>query len=369
MNTLSSDGNVIRGLEIRDFPENGIVVTGAARQNTISANLIHSNDALGIDLGGDGVTVNDAGDGDSGANDLLNYPSIDTIFMVGQDSFYIAGLASSPGSMVEMYLAEKYLGVDTVGDPSGYGEGWRYFGSQVSDPSTGYYLFTPVVTEEWSSVTVTETDLQGNTSEFSKNRVIIPDSLIVTAYSPINLIVITPDGQDSVGIDFNTMTQQASYDDQTDWGVGPSGVEGEADDRIVVTNLQPGEYTIKVKNDGTGGANDDYFLGIRVDGSNEAYAAVASQTTSPEPVANPVPPPATVEEFYLEPASNSRGDLDGDGDITALDLNAEIDILFFSGPMPNPPGLADLNCDGFPDALDLNYMIDYMFFAGPVPCF
>ncbi len=49
------------------FVENG---TG----NAILGNSIFSNGELGIDLGADGVTPNDVGDGDSGANNLQNFP-------------------------------------------------------------------------------------------------------------------------------------------------------------------------------------------------------------------------------------------------------------------------------------------------------
>ena len=53
----------------------GIVVddsTGAS----IRGNRIFDNKFIGIDLGGDGVTQNDAGDADGGANNLQNYPMI-----------------------------------------------------------------------------------------------------------------------------------------------------------------------------------------------------------------------------------------------------------------------------------------------------
>ena len=42
--------------------------------NSILGNAFHSNGSLGIDLNDDGVTSNDGGDGDSGPNDLLNFP-------------------------------------------------------------------------------------------------------------------------------------------------------------------------------------------------------------------------------------------------------------------------------------------------------
>ena len=50
-------------------------VTGVAVQD----NAIVGNALLGIDLNGDGVTPNDAGDGDSGPNGLQNFPEINTV--------------------------------------------------------------------------------------------------------------------------------------------------------------------------------------------------------------------------------------------------------------------------------------------------
>ena len=53
------------------------VLTGV--NNAIRGNSIFQNGLLGIDIGGAGVTANDAGDGDSGANNLQNFPVLNVV--------------------------------------------------------------------------------------------------------------------------------------------------------------------------------------------------------------------------------------------------------------------------------------------------
>jgi hypothetical protein len=52
----------------------GVAVDQDSVGNSILSNSIESNGGLGIDLGADGVTLNDAGDADTGADDLQNFP-------------------------------------------------------------------------------------------------------------------------------------------------------------------------------------------------------------------------------------------------------------------------------------------------------
>ena len=60
------------------------VSVGTDTEAAILANSIYSNTGLGIDLeGASGVTPNDSGDGDSGPNDLLNFPVINSLTAYG----------------------------------------------------------------------------------------------------------------------------------------------------------------------------------------------------------------------------------------------------------------------------------------------
>ena len=56
--------------------EGGIVVLGTTTTAQIRENTIRDNGGLGIDLGGDGVTLNDVDDVDNGPNQLQNHPVI-----------------------------------------------------------------------------------------------------------------------------------------------------------------------------------------------------------------------------------------------------------------------------------------------------
>jgi hypothetical protein len=232
----------------------------------------------------------------------------------------------------------------------------------------GHFAFPELAARAWSYLTATTIDTSGNTSEFAANRWLIPDSLIITGYSPIVLTVITPDGLDSIGRDvvtggFNTIGATAEYDSLTDYS---DPLDGDPDDRVIITNVMPGEYTIRVTtkpgDDGTG-----YVLGIRVDGTNEAYAAVSGGLSS-TPVENPVPPPGESDSYSFTPEPMLRADLDGNGFVDAVDLAILIDVVFFGLPEPDPAELADLDCDRFTDAVDLAVLIDVVFFGGSIVC-
>lgn len=68
----------------------------------------------------------------------------------------------------------------------------------------------------------------------------------------------------------------------------------------------------------------------------------------------------------------NQGDADGDGFITAVDMNAMIEVIFFNAPDIVDPlcpiSRFDHNCDVFIDAVDLNELIDELFFNGPASC-
>lgn len=136
-----SNGQVI-GNTIRNNAGDGIRLIGSSRAAIIS-NRIFANGLRGIDLGGNGVTANDPGDGDSGPNDLLNFPVIASASGNGANqliyTFTLDAPAAANGYRVEFFA-------NTAADPSGFGEGERYLGHVDITHAGGVQNFTGTLT-------------------------------------------------------------------------------------------------------------------------------------------------------------------------------------------------------------------------------
>ncbi len=158
--TVAGAGNVIsnNGLD-------GVHIyfyDGSATGNTIQGNSIHGNAGLGIGINEEGVTHNDAGDSDTGSNNLQNFPLLTSL-----RSDVLGGtLNSTPSST---FRVEFFA--NTACDPSGYGEGEQFLGAQeVTTNSSGSAAFsfpyTAISGKPYLTATATNTST-GDTSEFS----------------------------------------------------------------------------------------------------------------------------------------------------------------------------------------------------------
>ncbi|NAY92566.1 sodium:calcium exchanger [Muricauda sp. JGD-17] len=173
----------------------GITVTGSGTGNLISQNSFYANGtaapALGIDLNGDGVTLNDNGDSDTGPNNLNNFPIINFVTISGTN-LVVKGWAR-PGTIVEFFFTDINQGTasdgdNTLGQSTDYGEGQVYIatategsGSDLDASSSSYtdadgntdatnrfefLLALPNGTTVGNKITATGT-LANSTSEFS----------------------------------------------------------------------------------------------------------------------------------------------------------------------------------------------------------
>ena len=134
--------------------------------NAFYGNSIFSNGALGIDLGTVGITANDAGDVDTGANNLQNYPVISVAVLSG-GTITLQGNLNSKASTA--YRLEFFS--SPACDASGSGEGAHFLGSTnvATDPANNasFTLSFSSANAADTAVTATATAPDGSTSEFS----------------------------------------------------------------------------------------------------------------------------------------------------------------------------------------------------------
>jgi photosystem II stability/assembly factor-like uncharacterized protein len=134
--------------------------------NIIRRNSIFSNVGLGIDLGLNGVTVNDANDGDTGPNHLQNFPVLTSVLSTSNSTTIQGSLKSVPNTTFQI---DFYSNVAV--DPSGNGEGAQFFNmTSINTNGNGDATINvtfPTALATGRVITATATDPNGNTSEFS----------------------------------------------------------------------------------------------------------------------------------------------------------------------------------------------------------
>jgi CSLREA domain-containing protein len=146
---------------------NGVLVHSGTG-NSILSNQIYGNREMGIELGDAlGVTPNDAGDGDAGANNFQNFPVLTAATKSG-GTIVVSGTLNSTASA--SFIVQLFG--TSVCDATGHGEGAVFLGSiNVTTNASGNGAFSvPVGAQNvqvgWN-VTSTATGPGASTSEFS----------------------------------------------------------------------------------------------------------------------------------------------------------------------------------------------------------
>ena len=279
--TFAGEGNLIafNGMD-------GVAVFSGTG-NDILGNSIHSNTGIGIDLSPDGVTGNDGGDGDGGANNLQNFAVVTD---ASKGSTIIDGtLNSTPSTTFRL----EFFANDAC-DGSGNGEGQTFLGFQnVTTDGTGNVTFTATLTTTPTSVgqfiTSTATDPTDNTSEFSQCGV------AVAAFVPPNVIPdLVPNSSKSVNEGTTlSFSLSASDPDGDSVSFSASGVPSGAFLSGATFTWTPsfnqsGSYTvIFTASDGKGGKDTD-AVSISVVNVNRAplISAIGTQTVTEDEVLN-----------------------------------------------------------------------------------
>ncbi|NVK21043.1 MAG: carboxypeptidase regulatory-like domain-containing protein [Kangiellaceae bacterium] len=179
---LYGNGSTISSNIVHTNAGDGIVIAGGSTSgNLISQNSTYANGGLGIDLDagtsgnlvGDGITINDLNDPDSGANGLLNFPVFEEAIIDGSD-LVLTGWAR-PGSTLELFISDIGEGSASVGDNSfgltqDYGEGQTYLTTFVEGSG-----------QDTDSSTLAYSDVDGNIDNTNRFqfRIAAPAGVIV----------------------------------------------------------------------------------------------------------------------------------------------------------------------------------------------
>lgn len=155
-------GSRVEANTITENARAGIAVASGTA-NTLTRNNIFGNGELGIELRPFGVTPNDEGDADTGANGLQNFPVLRQAVMAPGRTV-VVGWIDTPNP--ETVTIELFA--NTAADPSGHGEGETFLGTATPNRQGHFTAVLPPVAAG-RFVTATATDAAGNTSEFALN--------------------------------------------------------------------------------------------------------------------------------------------------------------------------------------------------------
>jgi uncharacterized delta-60 repeat protein len=244
-----------------------LILDSGSTGNQIRGNSIHSNGGLGIDLGGNGVTLNDAGDGDTGPNALINFPVVTSA--TNGAATLVSGTFESAGT--GPFTLEFFA--STTPDGSSHGEGSRFIGATTVASAGGFNAtLSATSTGEW--ITATVTDAQGNTSEFSL-AFLTNNPPVASAGGPYAI-----NEGDGLNLDASATSDADGDSLLYSWDVNGDGVFGDATG--VGPTLTWGDLVALGINDGT----RNFGPRVRVD---DQHGGVTTSSAAALTVANTAP--------------------------------------------------------------------------------
>src|SRR5262249_11150827 len=146
--------------------------------------------------GGDGVTPNDPGDGDTGSNNFQNFPIVSSAAALAPSSgTHVTGVLHSTASTT--FDLDFYANDACIPHPHDYLQGRSYLGSgQVTTDGSGTAPFAVAVTgtiQPGERASATAPDPAGNTSEFSQR---MPFYIVPASGDPAGGAALTITGTD-----------------------------------------------------------------------------------------------------------------------------------------------------------------------------
>ena len=202
----ASTGVTVGNNTITGWSGSGIAIAGTSTGICLTQNSISNNGLLGIDLVANGVTANDVGDGDAGANNLQNYPVLTSAQVVSSTQVTIVGTFNSTANS---YFRIEFFS-STAQDGTGHGEGQTYLGFvNVTTDGSGNATFNTTLAATVSAgsfVSATATASNAtfttftDTSEFAQNAVAANSAPVLDASKSPALTAINEDAGAPVGV-------------------------------------------------------------------------------------------------------------------------------------------------------------------------
>ena len=209
-------------------------------RNVMRGNSLHDNGFLGINnyTGNNSPKPNDPGDGDAGSNNLQNFPIVQAVVHLAASTEIVGKLDSTPSTTFEL---DFYASAACSNFPREFLEGESYIGStELSTDDTGHVTFAstfPVVTEDGARISITATDPDGNTSEFSQRIVFaMTSSVSGPASGGTGIAVSGTDFADPTTMTVGGVTVPVTFvDSQTLQSTSPALDPGTVNDLVVQT--------------------------------------------------------------------------------------------------------------------------------------